>query len=567
MNSIRVKNLRCLVDTGYIPIKPLTILLGANSTGKSTFLRVFPLLKQSIETPTNIPILWYGEKGYVDFGTIKNALRDSAETISFGFKMLLPASKDGERYGFILHNDSELNVEFELMPGESEQVQTRISKLCLGLEADTATFEFDAMGKVTQFSVNDLNLIKEFESLTINPLTPHFIPFIEENHEFDSWGKTSLIAGLATGFLSGIAATERKSATATILGILSAVFFTYSFTQRKMWGGGNVTLTKYEEKLFKQLNQKFSFFKGIDANSFLEIIFKTGMGHQDNRLFITKLATSGNKLNSSWQRFLSEVQTTEENIQFIRNLYFAFHIPLLLLIANKELAGFFGSIQYIAPLRTNAQRYYRFQDTQAQEIDFQGENLPIYLDSLSPFQKQALEEWLKKYFGIQVSIQRQGMHLEIMVREQGNASYRNLADTGFGYSQALPVITKLWALQNPASLQRLEYHPSLIAIEQPELHLHPQLQAQLADVFANIFKKNAIKQQSQCRLLVETHSETIITRIGELIEYGQLAPEDVQVVLFEPDRENGDSKVRLSGYNEEGCLTNWPYGFFQSDMD
>jgi AAA15 family ATPase/GTPase len=102
MNSIRVKNLRCLADTGYIPIKPLTILLGANSTGKSTFLRVFPLLKQSIETPTNTPILWYGEKGYVDFGTIKNALRDSAETISFGFKMLLPASKDSGRYGFIL---------------------------------------------------------------------------------------------------------------------------------------------------------------------------------------------------------------------------------------------------------------------------------------------------------------------------------------------------------------------------------------------------------------------------------------------------------------------------------
>lgn len=54
MDSIRVKNIRCLVDTGDIPIKPLTILVGANSTGKSTFLRLFLLLRQSVETPTSV---------------------------------------------------------------------------------------------------------------------------------------------------------------------------------------------------------------------------------------------------------------------------------------------------------------------------------------------------------------------------------------------------------------------------------------------------------------------------------------------------------------------------------
>ena len=48
MDSIRVERLRCLADTGDIKIKPLTILLGQNSSGKSSFLRVFPLLKQSI---------------------------------------------------------------------------------------------------------------------------------------------------------------------------------------------------------------------------------------------------------------------------------------------------------------------------------------------------------------------------------------------------------------------------------------------------------------------------------------------------------------------------------------
>ena len=68
MDSIRVERLRCLAYTGDIKIKPLTILLGQNSSGKSSFLRVFPLLKQSIESRTSGPILWSGR--LVDFGNL-----------------------------------------------------------------------------------------------------------------------------------------------------------------------------------------------------------------------------------------------------------------------------------------------------------------------------------------------------------------------------------------------------------------------------------------------------------------------------------------------------------------
>ena len=66
MLSIGVQNLRSLYNIDEIEIKPITVLLGKNSAGKSTFLRMFPLLKQSIEERTSEPILWYGD--YVDFG-------------------------------------------------------------------------------------------------------------------------------------------------------------------------------------------------------------------------------------------------------------------------------------------------------------------------------------------------------------------------------------------------------------------------------------------------------------------------------------------------------------------
>ena len=70
VNTLRIQNLRSLVDTGHIDLKPITILVGRNSSGKSSFARIFPLLRQSIEASKRGPILWWGR--LVDFGKLKN---------------------------------------------------------------------------------------------------------------------------------------------------------------------------------------------------------------------------------------------------------------------------------------------------------------------------------------------------------------------------------------------------------------------------------------------------------------------------------------------------------------
>ncbi|TQQ21711.1 AAA family ATPase, partial [Vibrio cholerae] len=52
LRSIRVRNFRSFSNSdknSFIEIKPLTVLLGKNSSGKSSFLRTFPLLRQSVE--------------------------------------------------------------------------------------------------------------------------------------------------------------------------------------------------------------------------------------------------------------------------------------------------------------------------------------------------------------------------------------------------------------------------------------------------------------------------------------------------------------------------------------
>jgi AAA15 family ATPase/GTPase len=98
MDSIRVERLRCLADTGDIQLKPITVLLGQNSSGKSTFLRILPLLKQSLESRTTGPILWSGR--LVDFGNFEDAHQTGSEDnieFSFNFKLesrKYPSSRD-----------------------------------------------------------------------------------------------------------------------------------------------------------------------------------------------------------------------------------------------------------------------------------------------------------------------------------------------------------------------------------------------------------------------------------------------------------------------------------------
>lgn len=109
MNSIRIKNLRCFVDTDKIDLLPLTIAVGKNSCGKSTILRVFPLFKQSLETKISEPILWYGR--YVDFGEFKQSLsKYSSEKNIIEFEFEFEVDLE-DRYRYLLWDEEKLGNE------------------------------------------------------------------------------------------------------------------------------------------------------------------------------------------------------------------------------------------------------------------------------------------------------------------------------------------------------------------------------------------------------------------------------------------------------------------------
>lgn len=132
-------------------------------------------------------------------------------------------------------------------------------------------------------------------------------------------------------------------------------------------------------------------------------------------------------------------------------------------------------------------------------------------------------------------------------------------DVGIGISQVLPVLVYAYAFKN-----------KLITIEQPEIHLHPALQAELADVFIETALRN------NNIYILETHSEHFILRIMRRIretfenrivdEKLKINPEDVIVHFVEPFESK--SIVRELTLNKKGeFIKSWPGGFFEEGFN
>ena len=124
-----------------------------------------------------------------------------------------------------------------------------------------------------------------------------------------------------------------------------------------------------------------------------------------------------------------------------------------------------------------------------------------------------------------------------------------LDQVGYGVSQLLPVIDVCVHAQE-----------QVICVEEPELHLHPRLQARLGNLFAT----SVLKRGNQ--VILETHSESILLRVRRLIRSGKLAPDDVAVVYVDNNADDGVtlSQLRLGESGE--LLDPWPTGFFDDSL-
>ena len=235
---------------------------------------------------------------------------------------------------------------------------------------------------------------------------------------------------------------------------------------------------------------------------------------------------------------------------------------------NEYFAKMSRNFSYVLPLRSIMNRYYRFQNRDVDTIDPDGDNLAMFLNSLSEKKFEEFNMWLSEIFHFKLSVIKSEGHVEMYIEEEGKPR-RNLVDVGFGYTQILPILTIIWkAVYGQGTIvARTKAAPITIAIEQPELHLHPRFQAYFALMLAKVIQFCKVRKR-QFRIVIETHSEVIVNKLGQLIcdANEQIDKEDVNVVLFNANREGLDKYVHTTGFSEDGGLNNWPFGFFSEDV-
>ena len=439
LTNIRLRNFKAFRDTGDVPIAPLTVLTGPNSSGKSTIIRAMMALRQTIEgRDQSTAFVPTGE--YVDLGTF-------------------------EDFAFIRDKRSSVGIDIELK-----------------LSSKYGTF-----------------------------LGIEMPPSVEQGE---------LAVSLELAYLESI----------------DRIYLTRSTVD---WGHGEIRMHK-ETMGGRQLGRSYrttvEHSEDVKANLAKSSIAKF---HIVPPFQMKPQALSANGKKARQRMSLSDsgkivgtqlAKMAEESV-------------------SRELASF----QYIGPLRDRPRRMYLSTGETPREVGAAGELGPAVLWSASEAKQldaNRLSEWCSRMgLAFKVKLARvPGGYFRILIVDMHTGVEVNLPDVGVGTSQLLPILIQ--GIIAPAGTTFL--------LEQPEIHLHPKVQADLADFLVDVTKR-------EVGVIVETHSEHLINRLQRRIAEESLNPDAVALYYVTPSAEG--AKIEPVPINEYGQIPTAPDGFFEDGFE
>ena len=126
----------------------------------------------------------------------------------------------------------------------------------------------------------------------------------------------------------------------------------------------------------------------------------------------------------------------------------------------------------------------------------------------------------------------------------------NLSAEGFGTNALVHLLFEVVRTAQGAT----------VLIEEPEIHLHPKAQADLASVLADE-AKSGDKQ-----MIITTHSEHVVGRLLTLVAEGMLSADELAIYSFEKD-ENGACSASEIEVTDRGQVSGGLKSFFETDLD
>lgn len=496
LKSISLENYKCFKDKTDIEIAPLTVLCGVNSSGKSSILKSLLMLKQTSEGRLSEPVLLLSGD-LVDCGIFDNVINSNT-------------SKDT----FFIRNRFEINNHKLMANGTF--IKRQDAK------------EFNELEKI--YSCIDQMIIRfvfytEIEVEKYIDSENEFSPYLS-NNRIKSYKITINVEG-ERGFIKDCEGSIQ----------FKCVENSDSDNEKKephrLWWSKI-------PRAFKGGNYKSNNFQNYSS-------FEKKYGYICTCTF-NGLAIS----NIFAYEMESYVKNTISNILAITRI-----------ISNQ-----FNGLYYIAPLRNVPERTYLINKN-VNSVGVNGENAPVLL---AKYKKQVITTDMYCPWVNDIKVDENGYvttkfekivqqwldyfelgKLNIVGDKNGTVSLQldkhNLVDVGFGASQVLPIIIQGIFMDKEQTL----------IVEQPEIHLHPKMELQMADFLIHLANTGR-------NIIIETHSDHIKTRLIRRIvedEYRQL--QNKINVYFITQEEKGISKSIKINFNDEYGIEDNPTGFFDQE--
>lgn len=533
INRIKGSNYKAFKEFDF-EIKPLTILLGANSCGKSALINILLMFSQTCESldVAEVPLRLNGSR--VGLGESLNIIRnkDSKNILSFSFYFENQRRLDSE-------NKRQRNKRLHSLIRFYSSAFSFIMRRCLNSNSD---------------------LYKKYSDL----LMEYGDFFAFENSDFKShiYNLGNALKEIIPEFNK---ITPRKSNLPSVLShYLKAVDvreFDYLYNNIDNINSEdktNVHGVRYDFKIINDdgsqeimlvalLDKHGDEIISIEKTKNKEFDFKSDLFKlKENEYLINSLKR---RINFESLNIINDKRMDRDNYSFLTDVTAGVGMYIEKFVADatymfiREFNG--NNINHVSPLRAFPQRYYLLDKS-------------IHHEQLDALNGIELAEVLKKnaaildkinklfsIFNIYITIQKTNDIIHRIVVNQ-NAVELELTDVGFGISQVLPILVQAY----------LSPKNSITIIEQPEIHLNPKMQAWLIDAIISI-SLNESKN-----FIIETHSETIIRRLRLRIvdQNSKLTPSNLNIYHLERNNNDGTTDLNKATIDTTGDLI-WPKEF------
>ena len=225
----------------------------------------------------------------------------------------------------------------------------------------------------------------------------------------------------------------------------------------------------------------------------------------------------------------------------------------------NALVNHLDRLAYLGPMRSHPERIYTISGGSRGSVGTRGE----YTQHILFYDPESVDAANESFIQCEIPYQLQvdeigtaltGQHVTITLIDSRTKTPVTPVDVGYGLNQLMPVI-----VEGVARKPR-----SLICVEQPEVHLHPRLQAHISDLIID----TALRPTPQAKQwIVETHSEMLIRRIQTRIREGKLMSSDVSLIYVDQQPGIG-SVIKIIRLDEDGdFIDEWPHGFFDEGFN